>query len=126
MSIDRWHTLTVLPWLETVLKNRTRYLSMAAFFLDALRYPLWLHAQASPLGNHSAEFDRLSHEPSNALATDGKLACLPSVPRTAMVNAEKIGHAAPPKEEAVELSEGSDTLARASRGNYNAVKRAWL
>jgi hypothetical protein len=43
-----------------------------------------------------------------------------------MANAEKIGHAAPPKEEAVELSEGSDTLARASRGNYNAVKRAWL
>ena len=68
---------------------------------------------------------RLFHEPSNALAADYKLACLPSVPRTAMVNAEIIGHAAPPKEEAVELSERSDTLARTSRDNYNAVKGVW-
>jgi hypothetical protein len=126
MSIDRWHTLTVFPWLETILKKRTRYVSMAAFFLDALRYPLWLTLKPRPLGNHVPSPNRLSHDPSNALATDGKLACLPSVLRTAMANAEKIGHAAPPKEEAVELSEGSDTLARASRDNYNAVKRPWL
>jgi hypothetical protein len=125
MSIDRWHTFTVFPWLETVLKNRTRYVSMAAFFLDALRYPLWLTLKPRHLAIIVPSSNRLSHEPSNALATDGKLACLPSVPRTAMVNAEKIGHAAPPREEVVELSEGSDTLARASRNNYNAIKRAW-
>jgi hypothetical protein len=64
MSIDRWHTLTVFPWLETVLKNRTRYVSMAAFFLDALRYPptdrrTYRRAQASSLGNHGAEFELL-------------------------------------------------------------------
>ena len=72
-----------------------------------------------------AEFEPLSHEPSNALAADCKLACLPSVPRTAMAIAEKSAMPRLQKEEAVELSKGSDTLARTSRGNYNAVKRPW-
>jgi len=44
-----------------------------------------------------AEFEPLSHEPSNALAADCKVSRLPSVPRASMVNAEIIGRAAPPK-----------------------------
>jgi hypothetical protein len=49
MSIDRWHTLTVFPWLETVLKNRTQYAFMSVFFLGwrfAIRRPIAAHTGA--------------------------------------------------------------------------------
>jgi hypothetical protein len=119
MSIDRWHTLTVFPWLETVLKNRTRYVPMAAFFLDALRYPLCAHAQASPLGNYSAEL-----EPT---AVGRTIKCSSNRSQTRMPvfgaedrNGQCRACRASKKGRSIELSEGNDTLARTSRGALRA------